>query len=135
MCHLYLLFQHCEPYVYLHPVSRCKSWSRRYQHFHLFWFHHGGDPILQRNVNSFFLFICQTELIAPTRHSSVDNELIDRTNCLKQKCRVPRISIEVTCTFCFKIPRLRALVPLKTGWPVSLNRCIILLDVRSHCPF
>ena len=34
--------------------------------------------------------------------------------------------------FCFKVPRLKALILLNTGWPVSLNRCIILLAVESH---
>ena len=38
-------------------------------------------------------------------------------------------------SLCFKIPRLNALVLLKTGWPVSLNRCTILLAVQFHCPF
>ena len=33
---------------------------------------------------------------------------------------------------CFKIPRLKALKLLNTRWPVSLNRCSILLAVESN---
>ena len=36
--------------------------------------------------------------------------------------------------FFFKIPRLKALMLLNTGWPVSLNRCTILLAAESHSP-
>ena len=37
--------------------------------------------------------------------------------------------------FCFKIPRLTELVLFNKGWPVSLNRCTILLTVQFHGPF
>ena len=42
------------------------------------------------------------------------------------------ISIEVYgvfSIFCIRISRLRALLLLSTGWPVSLSRCVILLAV------
>ena len=36
--------------------------------------------------------------------------------------------------FLFRIPRLKTLMLLNTGWPVSLNLCTILLAVESHSP-
>ena len=122
---------------FLHPVSSC-SCRRGYQELYFFWFQLGQYLVDHRCTGSSLLFFCRTELVTPVRHCSVNTELIYRKNCLEQEFWVHRISVEVNgglIFFCFNIPRLKALILLNTGWPVSLNRCTMLLAVESHCPF
>ena len=54
--------------------------------------------LLSKNGDSFFFFICQTEMIKPIRHWRMDTDLVHGMNCLKQKFRIHSVSIEVNST-------------------------------------
>ena len=120
----------------LHPVSR-RLGRKRHQQFHFLWIHHGQNFSVHRNSDSSFLFFCQADMITPIHNWSVDTELIDRVNEMSETSVFTNSQLKwmVHLPFlCFKIPQLKALVLLKRGWPVSLNRCAILLAVQFHCP-
>ena len=56
---------------------------------------------------------------------------VTRARCLKH----PHWSVWCLCYFSFiKIPRLKALILLKTGWPVSFNLSTIWAVLESHFP-
>ena len=94
-----ILIREESPCASLHPVSK-RQIRKKYQHFHLFWLHHGQNFIVHKNTDSSFFFFCQAELVTPIRNCSVDTEQIDRVNCLEQE-------------FCiFKKPPLKWMVHL-----------------------
>ena len=75
-------------------------------------------------------------LITPTRNCSVDTELIRREYDLEQQFGIRRFSVEVYGCFpllCRRIPRLNALILVKTGL-VSLKFCTIFAALEFHFP-
>ena len=121
----------------LHPFSTLLG-RRRYQQFHFFWLGHGQNFSVHHATYLSFFFFCQGEMIKPSRHCSVNPELIYRMNCLEQEFCVHSISVEVNGTFAFPLfqdSTTQNTGTFETGCLVSLNRCTILLAVHFHCPF
>ena len=109
----------------LHPCSQTSGTDEipfyflHDQNFIILWFFY--NPL---NYDSSFCW--EVKLILSIRNDSVDIKLIDRVSCLEQEfclCTTPLEWMEHLLVLCFKIPRINALVLLKTGCSIFLKRC------------
>ena len=136
LCTLYLLFQNLEAQcASVHHFSR-RLGRRRHQQFHFLWLHHGQNFIVNRNSDSSF-FLLLSNRIDDTNSPLLRKYWADSQNELLET------KVLFSSNFHWKVWHFyfssasrfhdsKALILLNTGWPVSLNRCIILLAVESH---
>ena len=119
-----------------HPVSSCYC-RKRYQQFHFFWLHHGHFFIHKNSDSSSFCLSSQfhKDLFATapwtlswlTEWTVWNKSSVFIDSPLKWMALLP--------LFCFKSPRLKALILLTTRWPVSLNRCTFFVGCRLPFSF